>query len=239
MMPPLVILAGGLATRLYPLTQTIPKALLKIAGKPFISHQLEILKKNNIQQVVICAGYLGEQIEEFVKDGSEYGLSVQYSFDGESLMGTGGAVQKALPLLGDMFWIMYGDSYLDADYSPVLRFFLSCCKKGLMTVFKNDDKWDRSNIQYADGMIVKYDKKEKARELQYIDYGLSLLRKEAFARFAGRDVFDLAEVYVDLVNNAGMLGFEMLQRFYEIGSPEGIAETERYIMLKGKRTFDE
>ena len=230
MMPPLVLLAGGLATRLYPLTKTIPKALLEIAGRPFIAHQLEILRRNGIQKVVICAGYLGEQIQEFVKDGKKFGLSVDFSYDGKTLRGTGGAVKKTLPLLDDIFWVMYGDSYLDADYSPILCYFLQHKKKGLMTVFKNDDKWDRSNIVYADGMIITYDKKQQTPDMHYIDYGLSLVRKEAFDNFAGREVFDLAEVYVDLVKRGEMLGFEMAQRFYEIGSPEGIAETEQYII---------
>jgi NDP-sugar pyrophosphorylase family protein len=152
-----VILAGGYATRLYPVTKTIPKAMLQVAGKPFINHQLMLLKKNGISRVVICSGYLSKQIEDYVGNGSEFGLTIKYSTDGEKLLGTGGAIKKALPLLEDKFFVIYGDAYLDIDLKQVSEFFLRRNKKGLMTVFHNMYKWNTSNVVFVDGEVVKYD----------------------------------------------------------------------------------
>jgi MurNAc alpha-1-phosphate uridylyltransferase len=233
MMPPIAILAGGLATRLYPVTKTIPKAMMEVDGKPFIEHQLELLKKNNISQVVLCTGYLGEQIKEYVGDGNRFGISVNYSFDGEKLLGTGGALLKALSLLGDVFWVMYGDSYLNTNFTPILDYFLTNEKPGLMTVFRNENYWDQSNIVYKNGRITCYDKKSTNPEMQYIDYGLALLRKEVFEDYQNDQVFDLVSVYQKLITSQLMLGYEVKERFYEIGSPNGLAETANYI--KGLR----
>jgi len=223
------ILAGGLATRLYPVTKTIPKSMIELSGKPFIWHQIELLKKKNITKVVICAGYLGEQIKDFLKYGNEYGISVDYSFDGDELLGTGGALKKALPLLGDIFFVMYGDSYLNTDFKVILGYFLSHDKMGLMTVYKNDNLWDKSNIIYSEGKILKYDKKDISKEMNYIDYGLGLLRKKAFQNIVENKVLDLADLYKELISREEMLGYEVKERFYEIGSPEGLKETEHYL----------
>lgn len=228
-MPPVVILSGGPATRLYPVTRRIPKALLEVAGKPFIAHQLELLKRKGITRVVICIGYLGEQIQAFLRDGSDFGLSVAYSCDGESLRGTGGAVKNALGLLDDVFWVLYGDSYLDIDYKPILEYFVSRDTQGLMVILKNDNRWDKSNIAYKRGEIVRYDKQETTPDMRYIDYGLSLLRKEAFTRKKYPLSFDLSDVYSDLIAGGQMLAFETKQRFYEIGSPGGLEETEQFL----------
>src|SRR5258708_1931944 len=111
-MLPIAILAGGLATRLRPITETIPKALVEIAGEPFLAHQLHLLRANGYERVVMCVGYLGEMVRDFAGDGSQFGMQVEYSFDGEALLGTAGALRKALPLLADDFSVIYGDSYL-------------------------------------------------------------------------------------------------------------------------------
>ena len=229
MMPSVAILAGGLATRLYPVTRTIPKSMIDLSGKPFIIHQLELLKKKGITRIVICAGYLGEQVKDFLKDGTEYGISIDYTFDGDKLLGTGGALKKALPLLGDIFFVMYGDSYLDTDFKVILDYFLPHDKMGLMTVYKNENLWDRSNIIYSDGKILKYDKKDISPEMKYIDYGLGILRKEAFQNITKNEVLDLADLYKELIGRKEMLGYEVRERFYEIGSPDGLKETERYL----------
>jgi NDP-sugar pyrophosphorylase family protein len=229
MIYPVAILAGGLATRLYPVTKTIPKSMIELAGKTFISHQIELLKKKGITRVVICTGYLGEQIKDFLKDGTEHGISVDYSFDGDKLLGTGGALKKALPLLGNIFFVMYGDSYLNTDFKSILDYFLSHDKMGLMTVYKNENLWDKSNIIYSEGKILKYDKKDISPEMKYIDYGLGLLRKEAFQNITENEVLDLADLYKELINREGMLGYEVKERFYEIGSSEGLEETEKYL----------
>lgn len=229
MMPPVAILAGGLATRLYPVTKKIPKALLDINGKPFILHQLEILRREGVRKAVLCVGYLGEQIEETLGDGGESGIQIAYSFDGDRLLGTGGAIRKALPILGDEFGVMYGDSYLDTSYKPIYAAFHESGKKGLMTVFENHGQWDTSNIIFRDGRIVKYSKKDLTPEMKYIDYGLSFFRREAFEEFPEGEVLDLPVVYQNLIDQGELMGYDVPERFYEIGKQEGLEELRRHL----------
>ncbi len=228
-MPSILILAGGCATRLYPVTKTIPKAMVKVAGKPFIAHQLDLLKKNGFKKVVICSSYLSKQIQNFVGNGNNFGLSVHFSVDGKKLLGTGGAIKKALPLLTDVFLVMYGDSYLNISFLPIIDYFLSHDKKGLMVVLKNKNKWDKSNVICKNGNIIKYDKNSHDRKMEYIDYGLGILRKSAFDEINKREVFDLVVLYKGLIKKKQMLGFEVKRRPYEIGSPLGLAETEKHL----------
>ena len=225
-----MLLAGGKATRLRPVSETIPKSMIEVAGKPFIEHQIELIKKNNISKIVICASYLGEMIREFIGDGSKFGLKVEYSFDGEKLLGTGGAIKKAFHLLCDYFFVMYGDSYLTADFNKVSEYFLSKSKSGLMTVFRNEGKWDKSNIEYSNGEIIKYDKKAFDSKMKYIDYGLGILTKNAFEDFKDKDEFDLELVYKNLLKKRELLGYEVKKRFYEIGSFEGLEETGKFLV---------
>ncbi len=230
--PPLALLAGGLAKRLRPLTDTSPKAMIEVAGQPFIAHQLRQLATEGIERVVICAGYLAEQIAEFVDDGSRWGLKVTYSLDGETLLGTGGALRKALPLLGETFFTMYGDSYLDIAFAPIFRAFTASGCLGLMTVFRNEGRWDSSNVEFADGGIKLYDKVNRTPVMRYIDYGLGVLSASAVALFPANVPLDLARLYQDLLARKQLAGFEVYTRFYEIGSPEGLSETERYFKSK-------
>jgi len=230
MMPSVVIIAGGAATRLRPVTETVPKALLMVAGKPFIAHQLLLLRKNGIKKIVICSGRLSKQIEDFVSDGSEFGLSVTFSVDGEKLLGTGGAVKKALPLLEEEFFVMYGDSYLTVHFNDVYDYFRAYSGMGLMTVFKNRNTRGNSNIVFKGGKIITYDKKNKMEEMDYIDYGLGILKKTAFDAMAAKEIFDLSELYQDIISKKQMSAYEVSERFYEIGSLSGLAETERYIL---------
>lgn len=232
MISKLVLLAGGKATRLRPVTEAIPKSLLEVAGKPFIDHQLELIKRNNITQVVICVSYLGGQVREFVGDGSRYGLKIDYSFDGDTLLGTGGTIKNALDLLDDKFFVMYGDSYLTADFKIISDYFLKGNKSGLMTVFKNEGKWDKSNIDFRDGKIIKYDKSIENKNMEYIDYGLGILKKRAFEDFKNEKVFDLEAVYKNLLRKKELLGYEVSERFYEIGSFRGLEETQAFLENK-------
>lgn len=232
MISKLVLLAGGKATRLRPVTETIPKSLLEVAGKPFIEHQLELIKRNNITQVVICVSYLGGQVREFVGDGSRYGLKIDYSFDGDTLLGTGGTIKNALELLDDKFFVMYGDSYLTADFKIISDYFLKGDKSGLMTVFKNEGKWDKSNIDFRDGKIINYDKSIENKNMEYIDYGLGILKKRAFEDFKNEKVFDLEAVYKNLLRKKELLGYEVSERFYEIGSFRGLEETQAFLENK-------
>ena len=223
---PLAILAGGLATRLRPITETIPKSLVSVAGRPFIEHQLEQLQREGIRHAVLCVGYLGEMVRDVVGDGSRFGLRVDYSFDGPKLLGTGGALRQALPLLGDAFFVLYGDSYLPIPFAPVAETFLKSGKQGLMTVYRNEGSHDTSNVVFDDGRIRIYDKKARLPEMRHIDYGLELLKPAAFEPFAGREAFDLAELLQDLLRRDQLAGHEVLTRFYEIGSHAGLTELD-------------
>lgn len=231
-MPPLALLAGGLATRLGAATRHMPKSLVEVAGEPFIAHQLRMLAEQRITSVVICCGHLGRMIEEFIGDGTQFSCCVRYSYDGPTLLGTGGAIRKALPLLGERFWVMYGDSYLTADFNAVLTSFEEAGKSGLMTVFRNDDRWDASNVEFAEGRIVRYAKRghgTRAGAMRHIDYGLGIYRAEVFQAWPDEAAFDLAAVQTELVARGEMAGFEVSERFYEIGSPAGLRETDAFL----------
>jgi len=222
---PVAILAGGLATRLRPITEKIPKSLIPVAGKPFLAHQLEMLQARGLRRAVLCIGHLGEMIQrEFGHESC--GIKLDYSFDGPKLLGTGGALKQALPLLGEEFFVLYGDSYLPIQYAPVAENFHRSGKLGLMTVYRNEGKYDTSNVVFRDGEIVVYDKKAKSPEMRHIDYGLSLFKASVFAAYAPDQVFDLAEVMGRLVREKQLAGFEVPERFYEMGSPAGLAELE-------------
>jgi NDP-sugar pyrophosphorylase family protein len=228
---PVAILAGGLATRLRPITEKIPKSLVPVAGRPILAHQLEMLHAQGIRKAVLCIGFLGEMIQkEFGNEAN--GIQLEYSFDGEKLLGTGGAIKRALPKLGEEFFILYGDSYLPIPYAPVAEFFHRSRKLGLMTVYRNEGKYDASNVVFADDEIKIYDKKQKLPEMRHIDYGLSLFQASVFAAYPADEKFDLAEVMGQLVGAKQLAGYEVPERFYEMGSPAGLAELEGLLAAK-------
>lgn len=225
---PVAILAGGLATRLRPITETVPKSLVTVAGRPFLAHQLEMLYSRGVRRAVLCIGFLGEMIRSDFGD-EAHGIKLDYSLDGKKLLGTGGAVKRALPKLGEEFFVLYGDSYLPIAWEPVADFFHSSGKPGLMTVYRNEDQYDRSNVLFRDGEVVVYDKKVKLQEMRYIDYGLSLFKSSVFDEYPENQFFDLAEVMSVLIQNRQLAGHEVLERFYEMGSPSGLAELEKLL----------
>jgi len=223
------ILAGGFAKRLMPMTEKIPKALIEVAGKPFIFHQLQYLRKEGIKKVVLCLGYHCEMIQEKVGDGSKFDLDITYSYDGDFLLGTGGSIKKALPLLDENFYVLYGDSFLPIHFSPIEESFLKRQKPAMMTVIMNENKWDKSNVTFKDGLVLEYNKKEPKPAMKFIDYGLSVLSKSLFDKYEVNVVFDLADFYHLLSIQNQLAGFEVNERFYEIGSHQGIKETELYL----------
>jgi NDP-sugar pyrophosphorylase family protein len=229
---PVAILAGGLATRLRPVTEKIPKSLVPVAGRPFLAHQLELLHARGIHRAVLCIGYLGEMIQRDFGDGRAFGIRLDYSFDGPKLLGTGGAVKRALPLLGDEFFVLYGDSYLPVEYRPIAEFFRRSGKLGCMTVYRNEGRYDTSNVVFHNGEIVVYDKKNRPPEMRHIDYGLSLFKASVFESYSAGQAFDLAEVMGKLVREKQLAGYETRERFYEIGSPAGLAELELLLQSK-------
>jgi len=226
---PVAILAGGLATRLGPLTKQTPKCLLEVSGRPFIHHQLRQLRDQRVRRVVLCLGYLGEQVEEAVGDGSAFGLEVAYSFDGPELRGTAGAIRRALPLLGDAFFVLYGDSYLECRYGEVQAAFEAAGKLALMTVFRNEGRWDTSNVEFRDGRIRAYDKAARTPAMHYIDYGLGVLSRRAMDAVPKAGACDLATVYQEMLRRDELAGFEVTERFYEIGSVAGLEETRTHL----------
>ncbi len=226
---PALILAGGLATRLRPKTETLPKCLIEISGAAFVDHQLRLLYKQGVREVVLCVGYLGEMIEAHVGNGERFGLNVCYSYDGSTLLGTGGAIKKALPLISGPFFVLYGDSYLTCDYAAVQAAFQSMQKLGLMTLFHNQGQWDTSNVEYCDNTIITYDKKNRTERMEFIDYGLGVFSKQAFSKVPDNIPYDLALLYQDLLQQNQLGAFEVHERFYEAGSQVGIAELEAYL----------
>ncbi|MBV9762430.1 MAG: nucleotidyltransferase family protein [Acidobacteriaceae bacterium] len=234
---PCAILCGGLATRLRPVTEKIPKSLIDICGEPFAAHQLRLLRNNGIERAVLCVGYLGRMVAEFVGDGSRFGVSVGYSFDGEQPLGTAGAIRKALPLLaqtaGDSFFVLYGDSYLPCDYRAVGAAFEASGAQGLMTIYRNFDSFDSSNVEAAGARILRYDKRNRTPAMQYIDYGLGVFRRAAFERVPEGKHYDLAAIYQELLAQEELAAFEVTERFYEIGSVQGIEDLKAYLGCAG------
>jgi MurNAc alpha-1-phosphate uridylyltransferase len=232
------ILAGGLASRLRPMTESVPKSLLEVGGEPFAVHQLRLLQSKGIRRVVFCVGHLGELIQRAIGDGTALGLQVDYSFDGPALLGTAGAVRNALPKLGDPFFVMYGDSYLPCDYAAISRKFESSSTRsrdvlGMMTIFRNEGKWDTSNVEFEAGEIIAYSKTDRTPRMRYIDYGLGVFRAEAFRHLPAGKACDLTELYTDLLRCKQLAAFEVQERFYEIGSPEGLKETAEFLAARG------
>lgn len=232
---PVAILAGGLATRLRPLTETIPKSLVEVDGEPFVGHQLRLLKSAGLRRVVICAGYLGGMIRQYVGDGARFGLEVQYSFDGPQLLGTAGALRNARHLLGDRFQVVYGDSYLACDYLDVQAAFDRSGRKALMTIYRNEGRYDSSNVEYAAGEIVAYDKEHRTGRMSYIDYGLGVLSTSALDAVPEDRPYSLAGLYADLLSQGQLAAYEVASRFYEIGSIAGLEETRKFLSCRGGR----
>jgi len=233
----MVILAGGLATRLRPLTLKLPKSMLQIKGRPFLEYQLELLKEYEIKDILLCVGYKGELIKNHFGDGRKFGVNLSYSFDGDKLLGTAGALKKARKLLGENFFLMYGDSYLPYDYQEIERHFRDSVKLSLMVAYRNQNRFDKSNLLIQDGMIKLYDKTLQGENLEYIDAGLSILKKEVLNLVPEEEPYDLEELYRTLISEEEMSAFEVKQRFYQIGSFEGFEEFKN-LVEKGERIYD-
>jgi len=226
-----VILAGGIGTRMWPETMTVPKTLLPVHGKPFAAWQLSWLANSGIRSVVYSIGYLGDDVRAYVGDGSAWGVSVAYVDEGEHLRGTAGALRLALDsgVLEDDFLVLYGDSWLQVDPAAVLESLRGRPEPALMTVHRNEGQWDASNVIFDGHRVVRYAKglSERPPEMRWIDYGLTALRQSVLEEHVPPDaVFDLAPVLSTLAAEGKLAGFEVPDRFYEIGSPRGRAELE-------------
>lgn len=204
--------------------------MLPIHGVPFIIHQLRLLHSRGIKHVVLCVGHFGDQIYDFVGDGSAFGLKVEYSWDGGQERGTAGALRKALPKFGRAFFVLYGDSYLPCDYLAVQEAFLSSGKPALMTVFRNDGQWDDSNVQFEQGQIWAYSKLHRTQHMHYIDYGLGVFKSSIFATLPEGERWDLVEVYQPLLARKELAAFEAQERFYEVGSVDGRRTLHEFLL---------
>lgn len=226
-----VILAGGLGTRIRTIAGDLPKSLVTVAGKPFIEHQLELLKENGLNRVLLLIGYQGELIRNYVRSGSRYGMKVTYSLeDPKKLMGTGGALVGALTELEDQFITLYGDSYLPVDFQKMIAWYRDQGRPAAMSVFKNDGKWDASNARVLGERVIFYSKKARKGDADYIDYGLSIFTREIIQRYLTQPMpLDMALIQQDLVESDELAAYRVKQRFYEIGKPEGLRELERYL----------
>jgi MurNAc alpha-1-phosphate uridylyltransferase len=212
----------------------LPKSLIPVLGEPFAHHQLRLLASQGIRDVVYVIGFRGEQIRSEVGDGSEFGLAVSYVDEGDQLHGTGGALRFAHDAgsLDDIFGVVYGDSYLPVDLRPVWAAFDSSGCPALMTVLRNDDRWDRSNAVFSSGRVTNYDKRTQHRDeqMRWIDFGLSVLRREVVESIPGGGaVCDLGDVFRELSLQGDLAGFEVGTRFFEVGSRDGVAELEAYL----------
>lgn len=225
----IVILCGGLATHLRPITEKIPKSMIEITGKPFLEHQLELLKKNGVFDIILCIGYKGAKIKKYFGDGKRFGVRIKYSKEKEKLLGTGGALKKAKNLLNDVFLVMYGDSYLPFDFGAAINYFKKFEKLGLMVVFRNRNRYEKSNVLVEGNLVKRYDKENQTKEMEYIDYGLSIFRKKAL-KFLSKDTFcDLSHLHKALIKKEQLLAFESEVRFYTIGSFQELEEFKKYI----------
>ena len=231
---PVAILAGGLGTRLGKKALNKAKVLIDVAGKPFISRQLNYLSDQGIKDIVICVGHLGNQIKNYIGNGLKYNLNVSYSDDSDRLLGTGGSIKKACQILGEHFFILYGDSFLPVNFSLIEKAYFQEKKPALMTVLKNKGRWDKSNAYFKD-KCVRYNKKKPRKNMDYIDYGLTIVRNSIFSDFPSNEVFDLADVFENLSNKSLLAGFEIYDRFYEIGSINGLNDTIEFFKKNGKK----
>jgi N-acetyl-alpha-D-muramate 1-phosphate uridylyltransferase len=224
-----IILAGGLGTRLRSISETIPKALMPVARRPFIEYQIELFHRRGVRDLIICIGHLGHLIEEHLGDGRRFDVSIRYGYERDGLLGTAGAIKNVEPLLEDAFFVQYGDSYLLVDYREVMTHFLQHDALGMMVVHKNHDKWDRSNVVIDGDRVSVYDKSRKSPAMVYIDFGVSTFRREAFAGIPEGAATDLSTVHQTLIEQRQLLAYETHRRFYEIGSPEGLEAFDSFV----------
>ncbi len=230
-----IVLAGGLGTRLQALKSDKPKFLMSVGGRPFAEWLLQSLADSGFSNIVLCLGYLAEQVENHLGPGPVLGMQISYSYDGPTLLGTGGALVQALPKLEENFFVLYGDSFLQLDYGKVYSFFkgLPSSVEGVMTVYANDNKLDKSNAEFADGKLVRYDKRNPTSAMRHIDYGASILKRSVVEALPRGEFVDLAQLYTSMVSTGKMVGFEVFSRFYEIGTPESLREADAFFNSRG------
>ena len=230
----MVILCGGLATRLGSLTKDTPKSMIQIKGKPFLEYQIENVKKHSITDIVLCVGYLSDQIEKYFGNGEKFGVNICYSSDKKNPLGPIGAIKKAGSLLNDSFFTLYGDSYVFVDFNKVYSYFQEQNKLALMVVYQNFDRYDTSNLIVKNGRVIRYGG-QNTKDMTYVDYGVGLFRKKTLNNVPKDTFYSTNDLFSDLIKQKELLAFEVKKRFYHIGTPEALAEFKKYIETKKKR----
>jgi NDP-sugar pyrophosphorylase family protein len=230
-----VILAGGMATRLGDRTKNIPKSLIEVNGKKFIDYQLSQLASFEFTNVVICTGHLGHLIEEYVQDGEKWNIKVQYSRESKELLGTGGAIKNALPLLDEKFAVLYGDSYLTENLGLISN--LQSHNPCIMTIYENVNGTDRSNVFFESPEKWSYSKSKKIFEANYIDYGFMILDRNFFGQYESRSKFDLSEFLEFCCKNGLIEPLIVNSGYFEIGSEEGISSFTTYLDKQYPKQF--
>lgn len=230
-----VVLMGGLGTRLKEYTKQCPKPLVEVMGKPFFDYQLTLMAEQGFCRFLFLIGYRAEMIEEYYGDGSRFGVTIEYCYDGEKLLGTGGAVRRAYDKLEHDFMLIYGDSFMDIDFEETLYRYetgKACGGRALMTVLQNNDDFDKSNVVVKDGKILLYDKHHPTPEMDFIDYGVGMYEKSLFADYQAEEAFDVAEIQHRLSKEGKLTAHVVTRRFYEIGSPASLAEFKDYVRYR-------
>ena len=229
---PIAILAGGLGTRVSDISRNNPKSMIEIHGKPFVYWQISNLIQQGYFEILMCIGHKGSIIQEYLEIQFKDKAQISYSFDGELQLGTGGSIKKALPMLGDEFMVLYGDSYLPICFSKVESTFKDSGRPALMTVYKNSNALSPSNVLIEQDKVIQYSKSHDQAILTYIDYGLNLFSKGVFETEIEGTTFDLGVIFRKLISEELLTAYEIKERYYEIGSPKGIVDFQDY--LKGK-----
>lgn len=230
-MIPLAILAGGLGTRLHPITLTQPKSLVRVLNVPFIELQLKLLSKSGFERVVLCLGHKHEEIIRYLGDGNRFEMEIEYSIE-PTMLGTGGALFHARNKLGPNFGVLYGDSYLPINYRTITEYFFKQNTIALMTLYKRKSFSDECNVKFVNQKVMLYSKREKKTEMLHVDYGFSILNSKVFNYFPNAEnaeSVDLADIFERISKEGQVSGFEVAERFYEVGSHEGIRELEKFL----------
>jgi len=226
-----VILAGGLGTRMRPFTEQAPKYLLPVCGRSFADYQLGLLKQDGVRDIVLCVGHLGEMIQAHLGDGASRGVHIEYSWDAPSSGGTAGALKKADALLEDTFFLTWGDSYVRVDHAAMFAGHQANALEVICTmgVFRNENAWDRSNVRVEGDKVACYEKSSQATEFTHIDAGISVFSRRALAEIPSEQTVQLDGFFSNWAKTGRLGAYPVSQRFYEVGSPGGLADFERFI----------
>jgi NDP-sugar pyrophosphorylase family protein len=238
MIPSVAILMGGLGTRIQALSSSTPKSLIKIASRPFIDWQLDYLEDQGVQDVVLCLGHLGQDIENHIHNHPRKKLNIKLSYDGPKPLGTGGAIINALHLLTEDFFVIYGDSYFSESFSlkKMYEVYQQSSIPACMAIFHNQQNFDRSNVDFDQAPFIQYKKSKKQNSMEWIDYGISILSKKLLEPLPKALGIDLADFFQEISYKNQMIGFPATERFYEIGSYEGIAATETWLLQQKRNS---